>query len=238
MSSNTKIEWTERTWNPVTGCCKISPGCEHCYAERMARRLQAMGQKKYTKGFKVTIHPHELESPATWRKPSMVFVCSMGDLFHKDVPFDFIRDVFAVIKATPQHTYQLLTKRSERLASLAQDLPWPKNLWMGVTVENSEYVNRVTDLANVPAAVRFLSCEPLLGPLNLLSLNSINWVIVGGESGPGARPMPSDWVQDLRDQCTSQGVPFFFKQWGGVNKKKAGKTLDGRVWQQFPMVSS
>ena len=237
MANNTKIEWTETTWNPVTGCSKISPGCEHCYAERMALRLQAMGQAKYANGFEVSTHPKELKVPATWRKPSMVFVCSMGDLFHKDVPLEFLRQVFAVIKSTPQHTYQLLTKRSERLASIAPDLHWPKNLWMGVTVENGDYVHRINDLAQVPAAVRFLSCEPLLGPLNHLPLDSIDWVIVGGESGPRARSMSSDWVRDIRDQCTSKGVPFFFKQWGGVNKKKAGRTLDRKVWQQFPVVS-
>lgn len=237
MANNTKIEWTETTWNPVTGCSKISPGCEHCYAKRMALRLQAMGQAKYAKGFEVSTHLKELRVPATWRKPSMVFVCSMGDLFHKDVPLEFLRQVFAVIKSTPQHTYQLLTKRSERLASIAPDLQWPKNLWMGVTVENGDYVHRIDDLAQVPAAVRFISCEPLLGPLSHLPLDSIDWVIVGGESGPGARPMTSGWVRDIRDQCLSKGVPFFFKQWGGVNKKKAGRTLDRKVWQQFPVVT-
>ncbi len=237
MSSNTKIEWTETTWNPVTGCSKISPGCEHCYAERMALRLQAMGQAKYAKGFEVATHSKELKAPATWRKPSMVFVCSMGDLLHNDVPLEFIREVFAVIKATPQHTYQLLTKRSERLASIAPDLQWPKNLWIGVTVENDDYVHRIEDLAQVPAAVRFLSCEPLLGPLHHLILDAVDWVIVGGESGPGARPMNSGWVRDIRDQCTSQEIPFFFKQWGGVNKKRAGRILDSKIWQQFPAVS-
>jgi protein gp37 len=200
----------------------------------MSRRLQAMGQEKYANGFQVNTHHNELKSPAKWRKPSMVFVCSMGDLFHDDVPYEFISEVFAAIHATPQHTYQLLTKRAERLASLAPDLDWPKNLWMGVTVENRDYIHRVNELSKVPAAVRFLSCEPLLGPLNQLPLDSVDWVIVGGESGPGSRLMSSDWVRDLKDQCISQNVPFFFKQWGGVNKKKAGRELDGKVWQQFP----
>ncbi|MCJ7544364.1 MAG: phage Gp37/Gp68 family protein [Phycisphaerae bacterium] len=234
MGMNSQIEWTESTWNPVTGCTKISPGCAHCYAERMARRLHAMGQPNYCNGFRVTVHERALDLPLGWRRPQVVFVNSMGDLFHEDVPFDFVRRVFDVMQRADWHVFQVLTKRSRRLADLAPLLPWPDNIWMGVTVENAEYVHRIDDLRLVPAAVRFLSLEPLLGPLPGLGLESIDWVIVGGESGPGARPMAEAWAQDLCDQCRQVGVPFFFKQWGGTNKKKAGRLLDGQTWDQMP----
>lgn len=234
----TSIEWTETTWNPVTGCSKVSPGCRHCYAERMAKRLQAMGVRNYRDGFEVRVHEHMLTMPIGWAKPRMVFVNSMGDLFHEEVPVDFIRRVFEVMQRTPRHTYQLLTKRAERLAEIAPSLSWPDNVWMGVTVESNEYLQRVEHLTQVPAAVRFLSIEPLLGPLPDLNLDGINWVIVGGESGPGARPMQKEWALGIRDCCLEQGVPFFFKQWGGTRKKQAGRTLENRTWNQMPPPSS
>jgi len=234
MGANSQIEWTESTWNPVTGCTKISPGCAHCYAERMARRLHAMGQPNYRNGFRVTVHDHAVRLPLTWKKPQTVFVNSMSDLFHEAVPADFIRRVFDVMRQAERHRFQVLTKRSARLAELAGLLPWPDNVWMGVTVESADYVGRIDDLRRVPAAVRFLSLEPLLGPLPDLDLTGIDWVIVGGESGPGARPMDKAWATDLRDQCLRAEVPFFFKQWGGVNKKKAGRLLDGETWDQMP----
>ncbi len=232
--STTKIEWTEATWNPVTGCSKISPGCLHCYAERMAKRLQAMGQPNYRDGFAVRTHPHMLRLPVSWSKPRMIFVNSMGDLFHEEVPIDFIKQVFAVMEATPQHTYQLLTKRADRLAEVAPLLHWPRNVWMGVTVEDNERLARVVRLREVPSAVRFLSIEPLLGPLPDLELTGVDWVIVGGESGPGARPLSAIWVFNIRDTCVKAGVPFLFKQWGGVRKKAAGRELESRVWNQMP----
>ena len=234
MGMNSHIEWTESTWNPVTGCTKVSPGCAHCYAERMARRLHAMGQPNYRNGFRVTIHEHALELPVGWKKPQTIFVNSMSDLFHEDVPVAFIRRVFEVMERAHWHRFQVLTKRSQRLADLAPLLPWPENVWMGVTVENADYVGRIDDLRSVPAAVRFLSLEPLLGPMPDLDLTGIAWVIVGGESGPGARPLAEPWALDLRDQCRNAGVPFFFKQWGGVQKKKAGRFLDGRTWDEMP----
>lgn len=234
MGMNSQIEWTESTWNPVTGCTKISLGCAHCYAERMANRLQAMGQPNYRNGFRVTVHEHALGLPLRWRKPQVIFVNSMSDLFHEHVPIDFILRVFDVMGRADWHLFQVLTKRSRRLAERAQLLPWADNVWMGVTVESAEYVHRIDDLRLVPAAVRFLSLEPLLGPLSSLDLEGIDWVIVGGESGPGARPMAEGWALDIRDQCRRAGVPFFFKQWGGRNKKKAGRLLDGRTWDQMP----
>lgn len=234
MGMNSQIEWTGSTWNPVTGCTKISPGCAHCYAERMARRLKAMGQPNYRNGFRVTVHEHALETPLSWRRPQIVFVNSMSDLFHEDVPVGFIRQVFDVMRKAHWHLFQVLTKRSGRLADLSPLLPWPDNVWMGVTVESAEYVHRLDDLKLVSATRRFLSLEPLLGPLPELALEGIDWVIVGGESGPGARPMAEDWATDLRDQCRQACVPFFFKQWGGKNKKKAGRILDGRTWDQMP----
>jgi protein gp37 len=232
--SASRIEWTEVTWNPVTGCSKISAGCANCYAERMARRLQAMGQRNYARGFQVTTHEEMLERPLTWARPSTVFVNSMSDLFHEDVPADFIARVFAVMDAAQRHTFQVLTKRSGRLAALAAVLPWPGNVWAGVSVESADYLRRIDDLRLVPAVVRFVSLEPLLGPLPALDLTGIDWVIVGGESGPGARPVDPDWVREIRDQCLSAGVPFFFKQWGGTRKKAAGRLLDGRAWDEMP----
>ena len=234
MGANSQIEWTESTWNPVTGCTKVSPGCAHCYAERMTRRLKAMGQPNYRNGFRVTTHEQALNLPLAWKKPQAVFVNSMSDLFHEDVPADFIRRVFDVMRQADQHIFQVLTKRSGRLAELAPLLPWPTNVWMGVTVESGDYVHRIDDLRQVPAAVRFLSIEPLLGPLPGLDLADIEWVIVGGESGPGARIMAEAWALDLREQCRRAEVAFFFKQWGGVNKKKAGRVLGGRTWDQMP----
>lgn len=232
--STSRIEWTEVTWNPVTGCSKVSAGCANCYAERMARRLQAMGQPNYVRGFQVATHEQMVERPLAWTRPSTVFVNSMGDLFHEAVPADFVARVFATMDAAHRHAFQVLTKRSGRLAALVPNLPWPSNVWAGVSVEAADYVHRIDDLREVPAALRFLSLEPLLGPLPRLDLTDIDWVIVGGESGPGARPVDPDWVRDIRDQCLSAGVPFFFKQWGGARKKAAGRLLDGRVWDEMP----
>ena len=232
--ASSRIEWTESTWNPVTGCTKISPGCANCYAERMARRLHAMGQANYANGFNLTMHPHVLDRPLKWKKPQTVFVNSMSDLFHEDVTLDFIQKVFDVMRRADWHLFQILTKRSERLADLAPLLDWPENVWMGVTVETADYIHRIDDLRRVSAATRFLSLEPLLGPLPHLNLDGIDWVIVGGESGPGARPMAEAWATDLRDQCLQARAAFFFKQWGGKNKKKAGRILDGQTWDQMP----
>jgi len=229
-----KIEWTESTWNPITGCTKISAGCKNCYAERMAKRLQAMGQPNYKDGFEVRCHHDVLGAPQKWKKPQMIFVNSMSDLFHNEVSAAFIDEIFFTMNETPWHTYQILTKRAGRMAQLAGRFEWSKNIWMGVTVETATHVDRIDHLRDVPAAVRFLSLEPLLGPLPNLNLEKIDWVIVGGESGPGARPMEKEWVEDLRDQCLSAKVPFFFKQWGGVQKKKAGRLLDERTWDEMP----
>jgi len=229
------IEWTESTWNPVTGCTKISTGCLNCYAERMARRLKAMGQRNYRDGFKVTCHRHTVDIPLRWKRPQMVFVNSMSDLFHKDVGEDFIFDVFSTMRQASQHQYQILTKRAERLAELSGELCWQDNIWMGVTVEAADYKYRIDYLRYTGAKIKFLSLEPLLGDLGELNLEGIGWVIVGGESGPGARPMEIGWVRDIREQCRGQNVPFFFKQWGGVNKKKAGRVLDGEIWDEMPV---
>lgn len=234
MAQNSSIEWTEATWNPVTGCTKISPGCKFCYAERMAKRLKAMGQERYRDGFQLTLQPDLVELPLRWKTPKMIFVNSMSDLFHRDVPLEYIQRCFTTMKRASWHTFQVLTKRADRLAAVARDLDWPPNVWMGVSVENGDCVDRIDFLRTVPAAIRFLSLEPLLGPLPNLDLTDIHWVIVGGESGPGARPMESAWVTDLRDQCQSANVPFFFKQWGGVQKSRTGRELEGRVWTQFP----
>ncbi len=234
MSTQSSIEWTEATWNPITGCTKISAGCKHCYAERMALRLQAMGQPNYVNGFQLTLHPHMLNRPLGWKKPQMVFVNSMSDLFHEDVPAAFIQRVFAVMREASWHTFQVLTKRAARLAQLDAELDWPDNVWMGVTVEHWDVVDRIDWLRQTRAAVKFLSLEPLLGPLPDLNLAGVDWVIVGGESGPGARPMAKAWVEDLRDQCLAAQIPFFFKQWGGTRKKKAGRLLEGRLWNQMP----
>lgn len=231
------IEWTESTWNPVTGCTKISPGCKNCYAERMALRLQAMGQPNYINGFNLTMHEHSLRLPLSWKKPHTIFVNSMSDLFHKDVPVEFIQKVFDVMGRAYWHRFQILTKRSDRLLDLSPGLLWISNIWMGVTIESSDYTFRIDHLREIGAFVKFLSLEPLLGPMPDLNLKGIDWVIVGGESGPGARPMDRAWVVDIRNQCHKAKVPFFFKQWGGTNKKKAGRMLEGRTWDEMPMAS-
>jgi protein gp37 len=234
MAGPTRIEWTDSSWNPVTGCTKVSPGCKHCYAERMAARLKAMGQETYSNGFALTLHPAVLAAPLRWRKPRTIFVNSMSDLFHEAVPLEFIQQVFDVMRDAYWHRFQILTKRSARLRELAPSLAWPRNVWMGVSVESPPYLPRIADLNATPAAVKFLSLEPLLGPLHNLDLTAIDWVIVGGESGPGARPIREEWVLEIRDQCITSGVAFFFKQWGGVNKKRAGRVLDGRTWDEMP----
>src|SRR5580704_12736041 len=234
MASNSGIEWTDATWNPVTGCSKVSPGCKHCYAERMAHRLQSMGQANYANGFDLTLQPHMLELPLSWRKPRHIFVNSMSDLFHPDVPIDYIQQAFEVMRRAPWHRYQILTKRSDRLAALEGMLDWHRSIWMGVSVESDRYVRRIDDLRMTKAHIKFLSLEPLLGPLGKLDLTHIDWVIVGGESGPHARRMNSDWVRAIRDQCVAKNVPFFFKQWGGVFKKKTGRTLDDQTWNEMP----
>lgn len=228
------IEWTESTWNPVTGCTKISPGCKNCYAERMARRLCAMNQPNYRQGFKVTLQPHMLSIPLGWKKPQMVFVNSMSDLFHNLVPLDYMGQVFEVMNRADWHCYQVLTKRSGNLQKANGSLPWSDHIWAGVTVENAEYAFRIDDLRKSGAQRRFISFEPLLGPAGRIDLSGIDWVIVGGESGPGARPMLKEWVIEIRDQCIKQGIPFFFKQWGGVKKKANGRSLDGHLWNELP----
>lgn len=280
MSTTTSIEWTEVTWNPTTGCDRISAGCDNCYALTMAKRLKGMGSAKYQSdgdprtsgpGFGLTLHPDTINDPYRWRKPSKVFVNSMSDLFHARVPLDFVRRVFEVMADTPQHTYQALTKRASRLPRIAAELDWPPNLWLGVSVENNEVAYRIDSLRAVPAAVRWLSCEPLIGPLDHIDLTGITWVVVGGESGPKARPMAPQWARSIRDQCTVAKVPFFFKQWGAweptgkvglgrpfpgevfvgepvdehgfrtemrrVGKKAAGRELDGRTWDEYPVLS-
>jgi len=243
MASGTAIEWTEVTWNPTTGCDRISDGCDNCYAMTLAKRLKAMGQPKYQNdgdprtsgpGFGVTLHPSALSLPFTWRGNKTVFVNSMSDLFHARVPVPFVRDVFQVMRSTPQHTYQVLTKRSTRLRRIAERLDWPPNLWIGVSVENSAAMFRIDDLRQVPAAVRFLSCEPLIGSLSGLDLGGIGWVIAGGESGPDHRPLDPIWVTEIRDACVAADVPFFFKQWGGRTPKAGGRELEGRVWDEMP----
>lgn len=234
MARRSKIEWTESTWNPVTGCSKVSPGCKFCYAERLAFRLQRMGLPQYANGFEVTLQEHALELPLRWRTPQRIFVNSMSDLFHEKIPAGYIHRVFDVMRRADWHTFQVLTKRAARLCELAPELVWPQNVWMGVSVESEAYAPRIDDLRATNAAVRFLSLEPLLGPLPSLDLVGIHWVIVGGESGPGARPMSAEWVRRIQLQCAAANVPFFFKQWGGVQKKRAGRLLDGRVWDEHP----
>lgn len=234
MAEKSKIEWTESTWNPVTGCTKISEGCLNCYAERMAYRLQSMGQDKYKNGFKVTEHPENLEEPLKWRKPQIIFVCSMSDLFHKKVSDDYIKQVFRTMNRAHWHTFQVLTKRSKRLVHLAHELEWARNIWMGVTVESQKYKRRISDLAKTPAHIKYLSIEPMISEIKPISLKGIDWVIVGGESGPGSRPMEENWVISIRDKCVKSNVPFFFKQWGGVNKKQTGRLLKGKTWDQYP----
>jgi protein gp37 len=238
MSNNTKIEWTLASWNPVTGCTRVSPGCAHCYAERMAHRLQLIGQDKYKNGFRVTLHEDTLNLPLTWKKPRQIFVNSMGDLFHKDVPIAFIRKVFATMQRADWHVYQLLTKRSERMLSLAPRLTWPENLWMGVTCESSDYTYRLEHLQAIPCAVRFVSMEPLLGSIKTFPVNKIDWIIVGGESGPGARPMEKKWVYEIKERCDRYQIPFFFKQWGGSRRKDSGCLLDGKLYQEMPPLKS
>jgi protein gp37 len=235
MSAHSHIEWTQSTWNPVTGCTKISLGCKNCYAECMARRLKTMGQPNYANGFQVTLHEHILEYPLRWKKPRTIFVNSMSDLFHEQVPDSFIFKIFDIMKQACWHQFQILTKRSLRLKELASRLDWPKNVWMGVSIENEAAKFRIDDLRQVPATVRFLSLEPLLGPLASLNLSDIDWVIVGGESGPRARPMKEEWVTQIKEHCIEQNVPFFFKQWGGINKKRNGRLLEGRTWDDMPM---
>lgn len=249
MAVGSSIEWTEATWNPVAGCTPISPGCLNCYAARMALRLQHMGETSGCAKYEGTAKVHNkrpvftgrvnldegaLELPARWRKPRLIFVNSMSDLFHDAVPVEFVKRVFDVMNKSRQHTFQVLTKRPERALELASELNWTNNIWMGTSVENALYIHRIHTLRKVPAKVRFLSCEPLIGPLKRLPLEGMHWVIVGGESGPGARPMQPEWVEQIRDQCVEKGVAFFFKQWGGVQKKRAGRSLEGRTWDQLP----
>lgn len=234
MGAKSSIEWTESTWNPVTGCTKISVGCKNCYAERIALRLQAMGQRNYAKGFSLALHEHTLDLPLRWKSSRIVFVNSMSDLFHKDVPLEFIKRVFSIMNRANWHRYQILTKRSERLLELNPHLTWANHIWMGVTVETINEVSRIDHLRKTLARTKFLSLEPLLGPLPHLDLSGINWVIVGGESGPGARPILREWVLDIRNQCRKAGLPFFFKQWGGINRKKSGRLLDGKIWDEMP----
>jgi protein gp37 len=234
MATNSHIEWTDATWNPVTGCTKISPGCKHCYAERLAERLKTMGQANYRNGFALTLQPHMLGLPLKWKTPKRIFVNSMSDLFHKDVPTDYIKRVFEVMRLAHWHQYQILTKRSERVLELSKKLEWAPQIWMGVSVENEKYTYRIDYLRRTDAHVKFLSLEPLLGPLRSLNLRGIDWAIVGGESGPGARAIDQVWVTEIRDQCLAANVPFFFKQWGGVQKKKTGRTLEGRTWDEMP----
>ena len=236
MRSRSNIEWTEMTWNPVTGCTKISQGCKNCYAERMAKRLHAMGSARYRDGFRVTLHPDLLDVPRGWRKLRVVFVNSMSDLFHEDVPEAYIARVFATMQDCPRHTFQILTKRAERLAKIAPRLPWPPNVWMGVSVESSRVISRIRHLLQVPAALRFLSLEPLIGPLENLPLDGIDWVIAGGESGPRARTMQKEWVNAILSQCRIASVAFFFKQWGGVRKDRTGRMLNGRSYDEMPQV--
>jgi protein gp37 len=238
MAENTSIEWTQATWNPVTGCSKVSIGCAHCYAERMALRLQAMGQENYINGFKVTLHPNMLRMPLNIRRPRIFFVNSMSDLFHPKVPLSFIQQIFDIMHKASWHQFQILTRRADRLAELAPSLKWTANIWMGVTVESVRYLDRLEYLRSVPANIKFVSLEPLLGPIPNMDLTKIDWVIVGGESGPGARPMLNDWVIDIQQQCHEARVPFFFKQWGGVNKKKTGRLLNGRTFDEMPQLTS
>jgi protein gp37 len=234
MGANSHIEWTEATWNPVTGCSKVSAGCKNCYAERLALRLQAMGNRRYQNGFRVTLHDDVVDLPKSWRTPRVIFVNSMSDLFHPEVPLNFILRVFGSMAECKHHTFQILTKRSDRLRELASKLEWPKNVWMGVSVEDSRVLHRVDDLRHVPAAVRFLSCEPLIGSLAGIDLTEIHWVIVGGESGPGARPMEIEWIREIFRACRNHDVPFFFKQWGGVRKDRTGRLLRGRTYDEMP----
>ncbi|MHA2204132.1 MAG: DUF5131 family protein, partial [Candidatus Hodarchaeales archaeon] len=236
MVGKSTIEWTQSTWNPVTGCNKVSQGCKHCYAERLANRLNKMGVKRYRNGFKVTLHEDLIDRPLDWRKPRLIFVNSMSDLFHEDVPLGFIQRVFKTMVRSPHHIFQILTKRNKRLREVAHSLPWSNNIWMGVSVEDSRVIHRISDLQQVPAIVRFLSCEPLIGPLKDLPLEGIHWVIVGGESGPGARLIKPEWVKDILIQCHKTRIPFFFKQWGGPRKDLTGRQFNGRSYNEMPKV--
>jgi len=235
MATNSKIEWTQVTWNPVTGCSKVSQGCKYCYAERLAKRLQIMDVKRYKNGFDVTLHEDLVKLPLRWQQPRLVFVNSMSDLFHEKIPLEFIKRIFDTMERSPKHVFQILTKRSKRLREASKELPWPINVWMGVSIEDETVLNRVYDLQQVPAHVRFLSCEPLIGPLNTLPLQGIHWVIVGGESGPKARPMKKEWVESILQQSCEAGVAFFFKQWGGVRKDLTGRKLNGRTYNEIPV---
>ena len=234
MSTLSRIEWTHSSWNPVTGCSRVSEGCQHCYAERMAKRLQGMGVAKYAKGFEVNVHPDVLEEPLGWKKPRLIFVNSMSDLFHEKIPVAYLRQIFDVMRRADWHVFQILTKRAERLAKMAPRIDWPPNVWMGVTVESARFTHRIDHLREAGAAIKWLSMEPLLTPVSDIDLTGIDWVVVGGESGPGARPMKKEWVVDIQKQCREQNVHFFFKQWGGMNKKKAGRRLNGRIFDDMP----
>jgi protein gp37 len=233
-TARSAIEWTEATWNPVTGCTQVSPGCAHCYAKTFAERFQGVPGHPYEQGFALKLWPDRLDIPLRWKRPRMIFVNSMSDLFHEDIPLDYVRRVFATMEAAQHHVFQVLTKRHERLAELAPELPWPSNVWMGVSIENKRWTLRADYLRKVPAAVRFISAEPLLGPLENLDLTDIHWLIAGGESGPRHRPVNVEWVRQLRDRCTAESVPFFFKQWGGRTSKAGGRVLDEREWSELP----
>jgi protein gp37 len=238
VADGSAIEWTEATWNPVTGCTKVSPGCAHCYAEAFAERWRGVSDHPYEQGFALRLWPSRLEQPLKWSRPRMIFVNSMSDLFHEDIPSEYIRDVFDIMRRADHHTFQILTKRHERLAELAPELPWPSNVWMGVTIENRRFVHRADFLRRVPSAVRFISAEPLLGPLERLDLSGIDWLIAGGESGPKHRPVKAEWLRYLRDRCGAEGVAYFFKQWGGRRPKSGGRLLDGRTWDEMPALRS
>ncbi len=234
MSANSKIEWTDATWNPVRGCTKVSPGCKHCYAERFAERFRGVKGHPFEQGFDLRLIPAKLTDPLSWRKPQRIFVNSMSDLFHDQVPTEYIQSVFNVMNQADWHQYQVLTKRAERFEDLSDKLPWAPHIWMGVSVENKDYLGRINQLRRTKAHIKFLSIEPLIGPLGEVDLRGIHWVIVGGESGPGARPMAAEWVKDIKDQCVRAGVAFFFKQWGGIQKKRHGRQIEGRTWDQMP----
>jgi len=234
MALNSKIEWTENTWNPITGCTKISEGCENCYACRMASRLQKMGNVKYENGFRLTLHEDCLREPYSWRKPARIFVNSMSDLFHADVPLEYIQKVFAVMNGNPQHIFQVLTKRADRLGEIASCVKWSDNIWLGVTVESDRHKNRMDVLRAIPARIKFISFEPLLNDIGEINFSGIDWAIIGGESGWNARPIEQDWILNIKEQCEQQSVLFYFKQWGGVRKKKAGRTLLGKTWDAIP----
>lgn len=233
--SNSKIEWTDTTWNPTTGCTKVSPGCNYCYAERFSKRLKSMGMEKYKNGFEITLHNDILDLPLHWKNPRFIFVDSMSDLFHEKVPLEFIKQVFSTMHKAKQHRFQILTKRSDRLLKLSNELEWTSNIWLGVSVENNDFIHRINHLRKTNAKIKFVSYEPLIGAITNLDLTNMDWVIVGGESGPGARPMKRIWVEQIRNKCISEDIPFFFKQWGGTMKKRNGRELDGRTWEEMPL---